>query len=307
MSSASTHGDRLLTGILLRVGAACTYALMSALLKLASERGGVVPTEMLFYRALFGMLVVFIWVKSSGPGLAALRSDRPFAHIGRSALGIVSITLTFQALIMLPLELAITIGFTAPIFATLLSALLLGEPVGPRRWAAVVIGFCGILIATRPGSASLPLAGIAVALAAALGQGSVTITLRHLGKTENPAAIVFWFFFCSAVVGLVALPFTGHMHDAGTFALLAAGGLCGGVMQLLMTASLRFAPVSAVAPFDYLQIVWAILLGWLIWNEAPLWTTLAGAALIAGSGLYTAWRERRLSIARAAAAPVPVE
>ena len=307
MASASPTGDRLVTGIALRVGAACTYALMSAALKLASERGGVVPFEMLFYRALFGMMVVLAWVTSRGPGLGALITQRPLAHVGRSALGIVSILMTFQAIILLPLELAITIGFTAPIFATLLSALLLGERVGPRRWAAVVIGFCGIIVATRPGSASLPLAGVAVAIAAALGQGSVTITLRHLGKTENPAAIVFWFFVCSAVVGLVALPFTGHRHDWGTYGLLAAGGLCGGVMQLLMTASLRHAPVSAVAPFDYLQIVWAIALGWLLWSEAPAWTTLAGAALIAGSGLYTAWRERQLSLNQTVAAPVPVE
>ncbi|MBU3078903.1 DMT family transporter [Sphingomonas quercus] len=306
MAPAPQSGDRLITGIMLRVGAACTYAIMSALLKLASERGGVVPFEMLFYRALFGMLVVLTWV-ASGPGLGALTTRRPIAHILRSTLGIVSILLTFQAIIMLPLELAITIGFTAPIFATLLSAVLLGEPVGPRRWAAVAIGFAGIVVATRPGSAGLPLAGVAVAIASALGQGSVTVTLRRLGRTEHPAAIVFWFFFCSAVVGLVALPFTGHHHDWGTFAYLAAGGLCGGAMQLMMTASLRFAPVSAVAPFDYLQIVWAIALGWTLWADAPAWTTLAGAALIAGSGLYTAWREHRLSLDRTTAAPVPVE
>lgn len=295
--------DRLLTGIALRIGAACLYAVMSALLKLAGERGVVAP-EMVFYRALFGLPIVILWVLA-GPGLATLRPKRPGAHLARSVLGALSILATFQALILLPLAAAITIGFTAPIFATLLSAVILREPVGARRWAAVALGFAGIVIATRPGTVALPLIGVVVAVLSALGQGSVTVTLRHLGRTEHPAAIVFWFFTFCTLAGLAALPFFGRGHDAGTFALLVAGGTAGGMMQLMMTMSLRVAPVSVVAPFDYSQILWAILLGWTIWGVAPAWATLAGAGLIAGSGLYTAWREHRLRIR--AAPPVPVE
>jgi drug/metabolite transporter (DMT)-like permease len=295
--------DRMLAGIALRVGAAATYALMASLLKLAGERGVIAP-EMVFYRAMFGIPIVLAWVLL-GPGLSSLRPVRPSAHLARSILGAVSILATFQALIMLPLAAAITIGFTAPIFATLLSAAILREPVGLRRWTAVALGFAGIVIATRPGEVALPLLGIAVAVFSALGQGSVTVTLRHLGRTENPASIVFWFFAFCTLCGGIGLPFYGRVHDATTFALLVAGGTAGGAMQLMMTAALRLAPVSVVAPFDYSQILWAVLLGWTIWGTAPDWATLAGAALIAASGLYTAFREHRLRIR--AAPPVPVD
>jgi drug/metabolite transporter (DMT)-like permease len=281
-------------GIALRCAAAGLFSIQSGVLKLASTDGVTAP-EMLFYRALFGLPVVLMWVMS-GPGLAGLRTQRPLAHLGRSALGIMSILCTFQALILLPLADAITIGFTAPIFATLLSMWLLGDKVGTHRRLAVIAGFIGVIIVMRPGGSShaVPLLGVMIALASALGMAGVTITLRQLGTTENVAAIVFWFFVCSVVVGGMLLPFFGSAHAPLTWLLLAIGGTAGGAMQLAMTASLRHAPVSVLSPFDYFQIVGALLLGWLLLNEGPTVNTLAGAALIAGSGLFTAWRERRL-------------
>ncbi|MFN4186360.1 MAG: EamA family transporter, partial [Hyphomonas sp.] len=109
--------------------------------------------------------------------------------------------------------------------------------------------------------------------------------------TEHVAAIVFWFFVGSSIVGAILLPFVGQMHSPLTFALLIASGLTGGLAQLFMTASLQKAPVAVVAPFDYLQIVGAIVFGWWLMSTTPTLNTLAGAALIASSGLYTAWRE----------------
>ena len=142
---------------------------------------------------------------------------------------------------------------------------------------------------------------------AALLTAAVTITLRQLRDTEHVAAIVFWFFIGSSIVGAILLPFVGQMHSPTTFALLAAGGVAGGLAQLFMTASLRAAPVAVVAPFDYLQIVGAILVGWWLMNTTPTASTLAGAALIAASGLYTAWREhirRRQALMQTTAPPV---
>lgn len=149
--------DRLLFGVALRVGAACTYAVMAALLKRASE-DGVGAVEMLFYRSLFGLVVVLGWVVLTG-GTRLLATRRPRAHLGRAVLGTVSILLTFQAFILLPLPTVITIGFTAPIFATLVSAALLGERVGRRRWAAVAIGFAGVLAVSRPDGHGVAVAG----------------------------------------------------------------------------------------------------------------------------------------------------
>lgn len=292
-----SHNGR---GILLRIAAALCFATMSALLKLASERGAAAP-ELLFYRAVFGIPVILIWVLA-GPGIAVLGTQKPWMHLRRSILGVCSLLCTFQALTMLPLADATTIGFMVPVFATILSFLILKEPVGPHRWAAVLCGFAGIAIIMRPGAAghhALPLAGLAFGLASALGSAGVTIAVRHM-RGEHVAAIVFWFFTASLLAGAAFLPFVGSWHDPLTFALLAGGGVAGALAQIAMTASLRHAPVSVVMPFDYLQMLGAVLFGWLLFGQLPGLATIAGAALIAGSGLYTAWREYVLHRAREA-------
>jgi drug/metabolite transporter (DMT)-like permease len=209
--------------------------------------------------------------------------------------------LTFQALILLPLADATAINFTAPIFATILSFLVLREFVGVHRWAAVLIGFAGVLVVARPGGSALPFLGVAIAVVGAIGQAGVTTTLRQIQRSENISAIVFWFATAGIIVGGMLMPFFGHTHDLKGMALVAAGGIAGGIGQLLMTTSLR-APVSVVSPFDYLQIVGATLYGWLLFSDVPSFNTIAGALLIAASGLYTAWREHRRRLRQAAAA-----
>jgi len=215
---------------------------------------------------------------------------------------------TFQALVLLPLAEATTITFSAPIFATILSALVLGEAVARHRWSAVLVGFVGIVIVARPGGSGheIPLVGLAVALAAAVGQAAVMITLRQIATTESTVAIVWWFTILTTIAGALTLPFFGQWHGWGIWPLLALAGTAGGVAQCLMTGSLRLAPVAVVVPFDYLQMLWAILFGWLVWSDAPGWTVLAGAALIAASGLYSAWRDHRRGI-RPATADAPPE
>ncbi len=263
---------------------------MGALLKLASMEGLNAP-ELVFYRSLFSLPVVLFWVLKR-ESLGSLKPNRPLAHVWRSCLGLLSMGLTFQALILLPLADATAINFTAPIFATILSFLILREDVGLHRWGAVVLGFIGVLIVARPGGSSLPILGIAIALVGAVGQAGVTTTLRHLQRSENVAAIVFWFAIAGIVVGGLLMPFFGRLHGLTALALVVAGGLAGGVGQLLMTSSLR-APVSVVSPFDYLQIVAATIYGWLLFSDVPSLHTILGAALIAGSGIYTALREHR--------------
>lgn len=293
--------DHVLTGILCRLGSGLSFSTMGALLKLASMQGLNAP-ELVFYRSVFSLPVVLLFVLKR-ESLAALRPNNPLAHLWRSGLGLLSMGLTFQALILLPLADATAINFTAPIFATILSYFVLKEDVRRHRWAAVVIGFVGVLIIARPGGSSLPALGVAIALLGALGQAGVTTTLRQIQKSENLSAIVFWFAIAGVAVGGLLMPFFGHLHDTRAFAYVAAGGLAGGLGQLFMTASLR-APVSVVSPFDYLQIVAATLYGWLLFSDVPRPHTAIGATLIAASGLYTAWREHRRRV-RQAAATVP--
>ena len=274
---------------------------MGALLKLASTHG-LNAAELVFYRSLFSLPVVLAWTLKR-ESLASLRPNRPLAHVWRSGLGLLSMGLTFQALILLPLADATAINFTAPIFATILSFLVLHEDVGIHRWAAVLVGFLGVLVVSRPGGTSLPLFGVLIALVAAVSQGAVTTTLRHLQRSENIAAIVFWFAVAGTIAGGLLMPIFGGWHGWTALALVFAGGLAGGLGQLFMTSSLR-APVAVVTPFDYLQILAATLYGWMLFSDVPTAHTIVGAALIAGSGLYTAWREHRRRV-RQAAAPVP--
>jgi drug/metabolite transporter (DMT)-like permease len=278
-------------GVGLRCLNATCFAIMGALLKIASLHGANLA-ELIFYRSLAAIVPVSIWAFATG-GLQAVRVRSPMAHATRSAVGITSMIFTFGALTLLPLAQATTISYSAPIAATALSALLLAEQVGPRRWAAVVVGFVGVLFAADPFADHVPLFGLLVGLAAALSQAGVMITIRQIAEKESITAIVFWFTIATTAAAACVMPIFGQAHDLGMLAMLVCAGLFGGFGQIAMTASLRYAPVSVVMPFDYLQMVWATLIGWLVLGNVPVPSMLAGAALIVASGLYTAYREQR--------------
>lgn len=283
--------NRLL-GIGLRLGATMSFAVMAAMIKLGHE-AAVTLVELCFYRFAFGLPPLLVWMAATG-NFGAWRTRRPLAHLARGALGLTTMALAFSSLAFLPLAEATTIGFVAPLFAVILSALILGEKVGRHRWSAVGLGFAGVLVVVRPGGTELPAIGLALALTAALGVAGVTITLRQIGRTESTPTIVLWFSAMAMVVSGTLMPFHAEAHSAGTWAVLVMLGLSGGVGQLLLTSSLRFAPVPVVVPFDYAQLLGAVLLGWLIWDSHPPGTTWAGAAVIIASGLYTLYREHRL-------------
>jgi drug/metabolite transporter (DMT)-like permease len=293
MSEASPplRQNRLL-GIGLRVGAATSFGFMAAMIKLGSEAGISVP-ELAFYRFAFGLPPLLAWIALTR-NFGAWRTKRPLAHLSRGAIGLATMVLAFSALTYLPLAEAATIGFVAPLFSVMLSAVILSEKVGRYRWSAVAVGFIGVLIVMRPSGAGLPPIGLALALAAALGVAAVTITIRQIGRTESMPTTVLWFTLFSMTVTGALLPVFGQAHDARGWAILAALGLFGGVGQLFLTSALRFAPVSVVVPFDYTQLIWAVLLGWAIWDTRPPATTWLGAAVIVASGLYTVYREHKL-------------
>jgi drug/metabolite transporter (DMT)-like permease len=284
-------GDRILTGLSLRLLAVMLLTFMAVLIKLAAAHGARLP-EITLFRQFFAIPVAMIWV-ALGPGLATLRTTQISGHITRTALGVFGINFTFGALLLLPLAEATAISFTVPIFATILGALVLKEPTGWHRWAAVVLGFAGVLIVTQPGTGHIPLAGALVGLTSALTVAVIAIQLRQLGRTENAGTTVFWFSALSCVpLGLV-YPFFAAAHDATTWALLAGVGIFGCMGQIAFTAALRFAPVSAVMPMDYSGLIWATLFGWLIFGTLPGGWTFVGAPVIIASGLYIVWRERR--------------
>jgi len=283
------HVDRPLFAIGLRLAAMMMLAATYALGKLLVTRD-VALVEIVFYRQLFALPIVTIWLLATiGPAFAPRAPLR--THGTRTMLGLIGMLLNFGAVALLPLAEATSIGFTMPIFATILSALFLKEPTGLHRWSAVGLGFVGVVIMAHPESANLASPGLFVALAGAFVTALVAIVLRDLSRTESAPVIVFWFTLLSLPPLGLLLIWWAQAHDPLTWALIVALGFAGGAAQMFMTSALKWGPVSLVIPMDYSQMIWATWAGWLLWSSWPTPSTWAGAALIAISGLYIAWRE----------------
>jgi drug/metabolite transporter (DMT)-like permease len=280
-------------GLACRLGAMAALAIMFALIKLAGDHG-VHIVESMFWRQLAGLPVVFLLLWWTGD-FAAIRTQRPMEHAWRMLIGITGMALNFSAMLMLPMAEATTIGFATPVFATVLAAFLLREPTGRYRWGAVVLGFIGVLIAVQPGNVAIKPLGAALALAGAILTAGVSIQMRRMARTESSAAIVFWFSLTSLVPLGLLLPFVGHAHDSQGWLLLAGLSLCGAIGQLLLTTSLRHAPVAAVMTMDYTALIWSGLLGWAVFADLPSESVWLGAPLIMAAGIVIAWREHHLS------------
>lgn len=286
-------GDSPMLGLMLRLIAMIVLAIMFSLVKMAGNHG-VHVVESLFWRQLAGLPVVILWLWWTGD-LNAIRTKHPGAHAIRAMLGIMAMALNFTAMILLPLAEATTIGFATPIFATLLAALLLGEPTGRFRWTAIGLGFAGVLIAVRPGGGEVHPVGAAVALAGALLTSGVAIQLRRMAKEENTGAIVFWFSLCSLAPLGIGMIFFARAHDLQTWAIIAGLSGAGAVAQILLTAALRHASVAAILTMDYSSLIWSILFGYIVFGEVPADSIWFGAPVIIAAGLSIVWREQFLA------------
>ena len=290
-AAASRH--RPLLALAIRLGAIAALATMSALIKLASEHG-IHLLEIMFWRQFITLPIAIAWVLATG-GIGLLATRRPGTHLLRGLFGTIGMVLNFGAVILLPLAEATTLNFTVPIWAVLLSILLLKEKVGIWRWSAVLLGFAGIVVIAQPGSGHFPLYGALVGLGAAFMIALISIQIADLNRTDKPLTIVFYFALLTTVVTAPALPFVMTAHDADAWLLLLAIGLTGALGQLLLTAALRFGAVASVIVMDYSGLFWATLYGWLWFDALPPASTWLGVPLIVGAGLLIAWREHRLA------------
>ena len=290
---ATLARPRPLLALLIRLGAIAALATMAALIKLASERG-IHLLEILFWRQAITIPVLLAYVSMSG-GLAMLVTKRPGTHAVRATYGMIGMVLNFGGVILLPLAEATTMNFTAPIWAVILSTLLLKEKVGAWRWSAVLFGFGGVILIAQPGSGHIPLFGALVGLGGAFMIALISIQIADLNRTDKPLTIVFYFALLTSVVTAPALPFVMTAHDADAWLLLLAIGLTGALGQLLLTAALRFGAVASVIVMDYSGLFWATLYGWLWFDALPPASTWLGVPLIVGAGLLIAWREHRLA------------
>jgi drug/metabolite transporter (DMT)-like permease len=293
VTSPATHApkQRILLGIALRVGAMATLACLSALVKWTGGRG--VPVfEIILFRNLFAFVPLAIYI-SRTTGFEVLKTKRPWGHVLRATIGMTGMVCGFSAVQRLPLTESTALQFTSPLFMTALSALILAEPVGRHRWAAVVVGFIGVLIMARPIPGEMNVIGVALGMASALGAAGAMVAIRQISDTERGPTIVFYFTLAATVMGAVGTAFHWVIPDPLTLAMLILAGLIGGVGQMLLTEALRNAPLGIIAPFDYTQLIWASGFGLLIWGEWPHPLTLVGAVIVAGSGVYILRRELR--------------
>lgn len=293
---------RPLLALLVRLLAAFALATMGMLVKLAGEHGAHL-VELIFWRQLLTAGLVGSGLAVAGR-LSLLRTQRLRAHATRAATGLFGMLFTYGAVLLLPLAEATTLGFTAPVFAVLIAMILFRETIGPYRWAAVVMGFAGVLVVMQPGSGAhegVTLTGVAVGLMAPLMVSFISFQIQDLNQTENPWSIVFWFAALSAPVAALGLPFVITGHDAQTWGIILAMSLMGVLAQILLTTSLRFGSAAVILLMDYTALLWASFYSWLVFGRAAPASLWLGAPLIIAAGLLIAWRERQLAKAHIAA------
>ena len=255
--------------------------------------------EVLFTRTLVSLIVCSIFILPQ-TGLAVFRTHRLRHHLMRSASQVASQSFLLFAFTMMPLAGAIAINFSAPLFATLASALVLKEAVGAARWTALLVGFCGVLIVTHPGTGTFQI-GALFALGNAVLYGSVTAGVRSMTRTESAETLTLYQLTLLTAFFALFVPWTWILPSPGDSLWIVFNGTSNAIGQYWWTRALHLAPASAVAPFYYLSLIWASILGFLIWGEMPTMSLVIGSAIVAGSGLFLLWRETRLRRERMAA------
>lgn len=298
------------TGILLKLGSVFLFTLMGAILKATAP---VVPTgEQVFFRSFFGIPVILIWLALKGELATGLRTANPMAHAYRGIIGTISMGCGFAGLGLLPFPEATALNYAMPLMTVIFAAMFLNERVGVFRLGMVGLGFAGVLIilsqrlSVGMGNASPEQTlGAMLTLTGAAFGALVQIFISRMVVTEKTSAVVFWFLVTASVLSLVTLPFGWVVPDPGTAMLLIAAGLFGGLAQIMLTSSYRFADASLVAPFDYASMLMAIAIGWFVFSEPTTARMLAGAAVIIVAGVAIILRERQLGIRRGQRAGTP--
>ena len=276
-------------GIVCTAVAMCLFPMSDAALKWLS--GDYHVFQLLFLRSLFVFLPTLLFLYHAG-GFRMLRSGRKKLLALRGALAFGSWSLYLLAISRMPLADATAIFFSAPLIMAALSMPLLGEPVGPRRWTAIGLGFGGVLIIVGPSAGML--GGTAmIALAAAVLFSFAQLVARRLASTESSATMVFYTTSILVVLAGAAQPFVWVTPSWRDLAVMAAAGLVTGIAQFLQTQALRFAPVAIVGSFLFTQLIWSTLYGYLLWGDLPGRSILIGGAVVIASGLYVFYRETR--------------
>ena len=251
------------------------------------------PVQVLFVRGWVILAIMFAALTMFG-GLRALVPGRPYALVVRGIIGFLAPFSFFTALKTVPLADATVVFFAAPLLMTGLSPLVLKERVGPYRWAAVIVGFLGVVIAVNPSAAGMnPM--LFMVFLALIAYSALALMGRWLGDTETTFRLVFYFNLGILVVSSVFVAFVWKPISMEVFGALVAISLMALVGHVLLTKAFLLAPLSIVSPFEYSALLWAAILGYLVFGDVPPVTVWIGGAIIAASGMFVLYRESRLA------------
>lgn len=298
--------------IALKLCAVFLFMVMAALIKAASD--AVPPGQAVFFRSLFAMPIIMLWLWQQGHLHDGLKVNNLWGHVWRGLFGTTAMALTFSGLALLPLPEVTAIGYATPMFTVLFAALFLGERVRLFRLSAVALGLIGVMIVIAPrlstsdgGYGQTATIGAIAVLIAAILRALVQIHVRRLVQTDSTSAIVFYFSLTAVCLSLLTLPLglifpsailTWTAPGLGILSLIVCAGLIGGIAQIMITSSYRFGTASMLAPFDYSSMIFASLIGWLVFSEVPTPAILLGAGLVIAGGVLIIWRERQLGLDR---------
>lgn len=293
-----------LRGIALKLVAVVLFIVMASLIKAASEQ--VPPGQAVFFRSFFALPVIFAWLALRGDLRTGLRVTSRMGHFWRGVVGTTAMGLMFAGLGLLPLPEVTALGYAAPLLVVVFAAMFLDEKVGLFRLGAVALGLVGVLIVLAPRLTTLSedtvevtqAIGAVLVLLGAVCAALAQIYIRKLVQTEQTSAIVFYFSLTSSLLSLLTIPF-GWVIPGGTETIfLILAGILGGTAQIFLTSSYRFADASVVAPFDYASILFAIVIGYVFFDEVPTQQMLTGASLVILAGIIIILRERQLGLRR---------
>ena len=287
MTAVIDSTDRPALGIVMMLTGIAAFAVMDATIKWLTADYPV--SQVVALRSWFG-LPLLCWFALRGGGLITLATRRPLVHFGRYLLVLGLSFSFFWALSQMKLVDAIAISFAAPIFITALSVPLLKESVGWHRWFAIGIGFCGVLVMLRPGVGVFQWAGLVV-IGSVVFYSLLMITTRAHKSTEHTAALMLYPQLGMSLTGIIFAPFFWVTPTPGDLGLFALAGMFGSVGIMCLTHAFRLGPAAVISPFEYSALIWATLIGYLVWGELPDAYTIVGAVIVISSGLYIIYRE----------------
>jgi drug/metabolite transporter (DMT)-like permease len=289
MVSETVSGRMVIAGIGLMAGGIFLFAVNDALGKWLVATYSV--GQLLLIRSLAALALLAPFIRRDAATFAA--APRRGLQALRAALATIEVACFYWAVAYLPLADVMTYYLAGPIFVTAIAGAALGEPIGWRRWAAVLVGFLGVIVCLRPGTATLTWPAL-IALAGSFTFSLSMIATRYLRGTSDTVLVTTQTVGALAF-GLVAAPFAWVAPSARDAALLALLGIVAMIAHVCVNRSLKLAPASVVVPYQYTTIIWAVLFGYLVFGDVPDWWMIAGAAIIIGAGLFIYLREQRLA------------